>query len=59
MKTIVYTVVCSPLDDTLGGEATTRDKLETVLFIESDLRERIPNGYRCSLIIAEKNQSKE
>ncbi len=54
MKVIVLTIICSPLDDAMGSEATIRPKKETVKLIKETLEKVIPESYRCSLVIATK-----
>lgn len=56
MKVLVYTVICSPLDDALGSEAKIRTKADTIQAIKGSLEIQIPDGYRCSIVVATKEK---
>ena len=55
IRVIHITVICSPLDDARGSGGTIRSKKDTVRLVSDTLRDKIPNGYRCSLVVGIKN----
>jgi len=57
MKVIHVTVICSPLDDARGSKATIRSRKDTIRLVNDTLREQIPAGYMCSLVVATKEKS--
>lgn len=56
IKVISVNIICSPLDDARGSKAVIRSKKETVKLVTETLREQIPVGYRCSLVVATKEE---
>ena len=53
-KVIHIAIICSPLDDARGSKATIRGKKETIKMVKETLQDYIPVGYRCSLVVATK-----